>query len=357
MHVTVNSQTLARELRRVNTVVPTKTTIPILSYVLLRTGTTEDLILSALDLEVGFQTVCDAKVHQSGMITVPAKKLLDLVEQFPDADVELSLDPHGVKIASGAFESRLQTLPVSEFPALPEVPPGDRTTFTHGSFQSMLKLVRYAIAEKTTKTMVNGALITQSDGIMAMVATDGKRLSLTTRALEHPIATNIIPTKTIDALLTLFPDDAITYVQGERHLFFTAGESVLTSRMIDGKFPQYERIIPRENTQHVQVSRLTLAAALRRVGLVSDTYKTVLLNFTPNMIFISTKSVEIGDAIEAVPITDGPTCQVCVNWSFLLNFLDAASGSVITLSLGAKLLPVLCTDGQQFLNVIMQSRL
>lgn len=353
VQITVNSQSLAKALRQINLVVPAKSTIPILSYVLLRAD--DQLHLLALDLEIGLQTHCEATITTPGALVAPAKKLLDLVEQFPNADVELAVDPHGMRVSSGAFTSRLQTLLVSDFPPLPKLE-GNTTAFGPGVLQSMLRLTRYAIAEKSSKHVIDGALLTQSDNIMAVVATDGKRLSLTTREHLDRIPIAILPRKTIDILLTLFPDEALTYMQSDRHLFFQSEESLLTSRMLEGKFPQYERIIPRENTEQIVIPREAFAAALRRVGLVSDDYKTVLLHFTPDGLTITTKSSEIGDAVERIVVTSGHH-TVCVNWSFLLDFLEAASSPSVTLALGQGTSPLLLTDGSNFLNVVMQSKI
>jgi DNA polymerase-3 subunit beta len=356
--VSVNSQLLAQELRAAAKVVATKPSTPILGYVWIN-AENNALNFYGTDLEVGFSTSCAAMVTVPGTITLPAQRLLGLVEQMPDAEVTLTLDKGQVRLVCGAFKGRVQTLPADNFPLMPDVE-GERWNFAAGAFQTMISKVAYAISERSGKYVINAALLRKKNNQAAMVATDGKRLAFNTAFTSEggADADVVIPSKTLDAILQLFPDDAIDVSRGARHLFFQSGEQVLVSRTIEQPFPAFERIIPQNITNKAFVDRSQLASAIRRVGMVSEDNRATYFQFAPGTLSLATSSAEVGDATEQVTINyEGVPLKLCLNWRFVLDFLEAAEGSVVEFQIKDATTPLRVQDGgDSFLNVIMAMR-
>jgi DNA polymerase-3 subunit beta len=352
--IVVNSQTLAQELRLVNQAVATKPTLPILARVLIN-ATDDHLSFYATDLEIGFSTTCRARVTDPGRITVPAKHLLDIIEQLPNADVQIVTDRAHVHVRSGAFRSRLQTMTPGDFPVASAVE-GEPITLPTVPLQTIIRQVKVAISDNSKYT-VNGALLSLTEQVAALVATDGKRLSLATLPYHGRPESVVLPIKTLDALLTMFSEPSVEFSRSERHLFFTAGSRLLTSRTLEREFPKYERIIPRDSDKTATVDRSVLAAALRRVGLTSEQNQATYLEFSEGVLDLSSSSAELGDAVERVPLRYiGESLKVCCNWRFILDFLEVAEGQSVTLSLKDAVSPLLLTDGDNHIAVVMLMR-
>lgn len=354
MNITLNTQELATELRLLSKIVASKPSLPILSHVLLKADT--GLTLYATDLELGLRTVCPCRVDTPGTLALPLAKLASVIDQLPNADVNISLDGKQAKITSGAYKSRLQALPADEFPALPEVE-GVSSYLDARAFRQMIDRTRYAIAATGDRYLLQGALLTLAGPAAAMVATDGKRLALTTMARAGTDANVIIPVKTLDVLSSHAGAEDIELTVGENHLFFVQGTRLLTSRVIDGKFPNYQRIIPKDNHKTATVDRAALAAVLRRIGLASEQNLSVTMAFSSGELLVSSRSAEFGEAEEPMTITyDAEPLTLCVNWRYVLDFLDAAEGQTISIAMKDEKSALLLSDGEAFVNVIMTMR-
>lgn len=357
MNLSVNTQQLAKKLRLVEKIVAQKNILPVLFNALLQTDG-HDLRLSTTNTEISIATSCAAVITAPGAITLPVKPLLDIVSQISDEHTHITLEKNGVRIAAGAFKMRLQTLPAEDFPTLPAVPEGG-TLLPGDLFRTMMRKTRSAISDADKRYFMNGALFSLTEHAMAIITTDGKRLALTTA--QRPTAGNalqvIIPTKTIDVLLSSDNTEDVLFAQGERHLFFVTDDSVLSSRMVDGNFPNYQRIIPRENTHVMTISRLALLAALKRVSLAADETRIITLLIEPQALSLTSSSVLVGDAVEHLPVTyDGPSFKIALEWTGLHEFLTSSVNQNITLALKDASTAVLLTDGTDYLNVIMLRR-
>jgi DNA polymerase-3 subunit beta len=349
MNITVNSTELAQELRLLNKITPTKSPLPVLSYVLFQA--TDSLRLSATDLEVGMHTACPALITEPGSTMLPAKKLLDIIDQLPDAEVTIVSDDRNVKLTSGTFKSRLQTLPAKDFPVLPEVS-GDVATLPAMSLKRAIDNTSYAIADKTQKYIMDGALLSLNGAVMAMVATDGKRLSLVTAARpEGPDMSVVLPSKTMEVLNSLTGD--IDFSHSDRHLFFVSKGRLLFSRMLEGKFPSYQRIIPRNCDRSLTVHRGDLAAALKLVGVLADQdEQAVNIAIEPGHMTL-TSSHTSGEGEETLEIDyAGEPFKVTVKGNHVLDFLNQATEARITVA-NKQDAPLLFTDTPDFINVIV----
>src|SRR6185436_2660226 len=236
---------LLRELQFFQGIVERKNTIPILANVLMDAKGSE-VRLAATDLEVGLKSRCPAKIEKPGSLTLPAKKLFEIVKALPDTEVLIQEDKNGVKVAAERFESRLQTMSRDDFPAMPDGAGagGGDATLPRDITRQMVAKTQFAITGEDTRYFLNGALLVLRPKDMSMVATDGHRLALVTAPREAaPGAPDelrvIVQKKTLLELGRLLGEagDEVTFEKGENHLFFRFAERVLVSRMIDGQFP------------------------------------------------------------------------------------------------------------------------
>src|SRR5262249_29272019 len=262
---------LLRELQLFQGIVERKNTIPILANVLMEAKGDEVRFL-ATDLEVGLRSKCAAAVAKGGALTLPAKKFYEIVKSLPETDIRIAEDKGGVKVAADRFHSRMQTLPREDFPTLPENGGGggtSRATLPRTAVREMVAKTSFAITGEDTRYFLNGALFVLRPGDMSLVATDGHRLALVTVAREGKTVSGsgvekegdevkaILPKKTLGELSRLLQDgdQDIQYERGENHLFFDVGGRLLISRMIDGQFPAYERVIPKGNNKKIEFER------------------------------------------------------------------------------------------------------
>lgn len=348
MNVTLQTADLARELELLVKVVANKPTIPVLANILVQADGS-GLRLATTDLEIGLVTFCPATVHEPGVTTLPAKHLLDIVKLL-SGETTLTLDKTSVHLLSGAYRSRLQTYSAADYPAMPSMK--DLPTVTLSGLQDAIRRVRFAVSDKNKRYFMDGALLSFTEQGFTLAATDGHRLAYAQVASPTwECAPLIIPSKTLDKLLEI-PGEMLVAL-GQRHLFFVIDGRMLFSRMIDGKFPDYGRIIPRDNDRHVVVPRMGLKDALQRLVL---TALEVVLTFKTGVLTLTSRSAEIGDAVEQVSIVyEGPDTTVTLNGHYLLEFLSVAVESQVVLDWkGAGAL--LCTGEADYCYVQMPLR-
>src|SRR5438477_3203635 len=226
MELVVRKSDLLRELQLFQGIVERKNTIPILANVLMEANGAEVKML-ATDLEVGLRSKCTATVSKSGSLTLPAKKLYEIVKALPETDVRIEEDKGGVKVAADRFDSRMQTLPREDFPTLPESGGSPSAALPRAAFKEMVAKTHFAITSEDTRYFLNGALFVLRPDTMSLVATAGHRLALVTvprggKPEDHEEIKAILPKKTLGELARLLADgdDDIRYERGENHLFF-----------------------------------------------------------------------------------------------------------------------------------------
>lgn len=358
MNVVVNSQLLAAELRLLNKIVPSKPAVAILGYAKLTTAEGA-LRFYATDMEVGLRVECPADVAFPGSIVLPVARFLALVEQFPDADVQLQLNGKAVDVRCGAFASKVPTLSADDFPTQQTVE-GAGCSLDGDALRLLIARTRYAISATAQKYVLQGALLTATKDATAMVATDGKRLALATATAAGDGVDEerraIVPTKALDVLAGT-TDLEIALAIGPNHLFFASNGKLLTSRKVDGKFPKYESIVPRDNDKVAVVDRAALASALRRTTLVSEENRAVYATLSQGAIDLSASSVGMGQATERVAAEyEGKPLKVCVNGAYVLDFLNAAREQTVTLAFKDSKSAMLMTDGSDHVGVVMLMR-
>ena len=370
MELVVRKNDLLRELQLFQGIVERKNTIPILANVLIEANGDEVRFL-ATDLEVGLRSKCNASVAKSGSLTLPAKKFYEIIKALPETDIRIAEDKGGVKVAADRFDSRMQTLPREDFPTLPESGAGaPSATLPRSALKEMVAKTHFAITGEDTRYFLNGALFVLRPDSMSLVATDGHRLALVTVPRDGKANKDtdeiraILPKKTLGELSRLLMEGEgdIAYERGENHLFFHVGDRLLISRMIDGQFPAYERVIPKGNDKRIEFERDRLTNAVKRVALLSnERSRAVKIQIDKGKVDITSSSPDLGEAKETLTVDyAGAPMQICFNAQYVLDFLSAVSTDVVSLDLKdevsqAVMRPV-GADGSEYTYVIMPMR-
>jgi DNA polymerase-3 subunit beta len=367
MELVVRKNDLLRELQLFQGIVERKNTIPILANVLLDAKDGEVRFL-ATDLEVALRSRCEATVTKPGSLTLPAKKLFEIVRSLPDTDIRIAEDKSGVKVAADRFDSRIQTLPKDDFPTLPDGGANPTASLPGSALKEMVAKTQFAITGEDTRYFLNGAQFVLRGDSMSLVATDGHRLALVTVKRDGdaaaPEVKAILPKKTLGELGRLLSegDAAVSYERGENHLFFEVGGRKLISRMIDGQFPAYERVIPKGNDKHIEFERERLTNAVKRVALLSnERSRAVKFQIEKGKVDVTSSSPELGEAHETLPVEyDGTSLQICFNAQYVLDFLAVVATDVVALELKDEVSQAVMTpvgaEGYDYTYVIMPMR-
>ena len=371
MELTVRKSDLLPELQLFQGIVERKNTIPILANVLIEANRDGSVRLLATDLEVGLRCQCSASVAKGGSLTIPAKKLYEIVRALPETDIQIKEGAKGsVKISADRFDSRMQTLPREDFPTLPETVEGvSPVSLPRAGLREMVNKTQFAITGEDTRYFLNGALFVLQPGKMQLVATDGHRLALvaTTREKVKGEAEDvqvILPKKTLWELARLLTDgdEEVQYTAGENHLFFNVDGRQLISRVIDAQFPAYERVVPKSNDKVIEFERDRLTSAIKRVALLSsERSRAVKFQIGQDRLDITSSSPEVGEATETLVIEySGDQVEICFNAQYVLDFLSVADSDSVQLHLKDEMSQAVMTplgsDGCDYTYVIMPMR-
>src|SRR5438874_4374397 len=343
MEITVSKVELLRELSATQGVVERKTTIPILSNYLFE-ASGDRLSLTATDLDLSLRTSCNAKVKKEGSCTIPARKLHDYVKLLPDADITIKmLENHWVSIRCGRSNTKMVGMARSNFPSLPVFPTAGVVKIPAQVLRSMIARTGFAIANEESRYTLNGALMVLKPESITMVATDGHRLAHVERPGEKFEGVSgemktLVPKKAMDELKSLLDSTDAEYIEfgkDESTLYFRIGQRLLTSRQLTGQFPNFEAVLPKDNTKSVLVRCDDLNGAIQRVAQFADERSgAIRLRLEKNELKISSSSTEAGESEDAIdtaytaePLTIG------FNSAYLLDFLKAADSQEVRLEL------------------------
>jgi len=368
MELVVRKTELLRELQLFQGIVERKNTIPILANVLMEAKGDEVRML-ATDLEVALRSRCQAIVTKGGSLTLPAKKLYEIVKALPETDVRIEEDKNGVKVAADRFDSRMQTLPREDFPTLPDASGKARASLPRAALKEMVAKTQFAITGEDTRYFLNGAKFVLRPDSLTLVATDGHRLALV--EAPHKVGVTeevgvILPKKTLlelGKLLVEGGDGDVQFESGENHLFFDVGGRVLISRMIDGQFPAYERVIPKGNDKHIEFERERLTNAVKRVALLSnERSRAVKFEINKGKVEVTSSSSEFGEAREELAVDyAGTPLTISFNAQYVLDFLNVVETDAVQLSLKDEVSQAVMTpvgaEGYGYTYVIMPMRI
>jgi DNA polymerase-3 subunit beta len=370
MEFSVSKSAMLNELSTTQGVVERKTTIPILSNLLIEAKGNR-LTITATDLELSIRTSCEAKIKKEGAGTIPAKKLIELVRLLPEGEIKFKLlENHWVEVVSDKKKYKLVGMAKENFPALP-VMPHVLVKIPAAILESLIGKTKFAISMEESRYTLNGGLLILKPDTLAMVATDGHRLALAETdqklaGLNGEVKV-LIPKKAMDEVeklaSTAGSDAHVDFAKDESHLFFQVGHRLLISRILTGQFPNYEAVLPRDNNKSVVLDRTELSDAVRRVSQLADQRShAVKLAVSQEGIEISASSPEYGEAKENIEKEyKGDPISIGFNSSYMLDFLAAAADGPVSIELkdeqSAGQMRPLADESYRYRYIIMPMRI
>jgi DNA polymerase III subunit beta len=340
MEITVSRQELVKELTATQSVVERKTTIPILSNFLVE-AEGERLNITATDLDQAIRTCATVKVKKPGSCTIPARKLYDYIKLLPEGDISIKLlENHWVQIRSGRSLTKMVGMARANYPQVPEFPVVTAASIPAAALKTLIARTIFAISNEESRYTLNGALLVLKAESLAMVATDGHRLSFVEKANELLEGMSgekrvLIPRKALGELQQLLANseaDRVDFADDEHTLFFRVGHRTLSTRRLSGQFPNYEAVMPRDNSKFAVVRSSELAAAIQRVAQFADERSgAIRLRLEANELKISSQSTESGESEDTIDTPySGDPIMVGFNSVYILDFLKSlgAEGEV-----------------------------
>ncbi|HEY3897248.1 MAG TPA: DNA polymerase III subunit beta [Chthoniobacter sp.] len=363
MKFSVSKEKLLAGLQTVQNVVSTRTTLPILSNVLLQ-ASEDHLRLTTTDLDVGVSGAITAQIEKPGATTLPARRLATIVRELPAAEILVEIDSKNVaSIRCGQSFFKILGLPEEEFPPLPKL--NESRTFTIGQqlLRDALKKTSYAISTDETRYVLNGILFSFKENKLTLVATDGRRLALVDLEIEFPRSQEvdiIVPTKAVTELGRLLGDEGdVRLSVDENQVAFQIGDTLLASKLIEGNYPNYRQVIPAEAKERITLERELFLNAVHRVSLLSsEKSNSVKLVFSKNNIEIAANTPDVGEAKESLAVAyKGREFSIAFNPEFLQAPLRVLTNDEVYLDLIDEMSPGVIKIQSPFLYVLMPMRI
>ena len=326
MKFKITRDNLQKGLAAVAASIPSRTTLPVLSNILLDVG--EDSVgMSGTDLDIAVSLRVPAEVDEPGSLTVPAKKLQELARELPEHPVKVTTKGDRFELACGRATFRLNGMPRDEFPTFPAVDFAESWKVRGTVLQDLIRQTSFAVSTEESRPILNGVLWQFGENEMRMVATNGHRLARMTATVVSPGAPRadlIVPPKALSQVERLFAGtEEIEVARSENHLGFRMDGTEVFTRLIEGPYPNYEQVIPRDNDKIVVASKTQLTHALRRMAVVaSDQTHRVRLSFLPGMLRLAVETPDLGEAQEEVEVDyQGESIDIGFNAAYLLEVL------------------------------------
>jgi DNA polymerase-3 subunit beta len=368
MNLTISKEQIINGLQAVQNVVSTRTTLPILSNVLLR-AEGEKLELTATDLDVTIACAVEAKVKKPGASTVPVKRLFGIVRELSNSEIDLEVDEKNVcSIRSGPSFYKINGLSADEFPPMPKFKEDKKVVLPQETVRGMMKKTSFAISTDESRYVLNGIYFSLKDHKMTMVATDGRRLALVDEEVDIAESSHgefIVPAKTVNELNRLLQDKGeleLRYAENQAsfNLKHEKGSAILiVTKLIEGNYPNYRQVIPAETKERVPLVREEFLHALRRAEIMtSEKSNSVKLAFSKNKLEITANSPEVGEAKESLAVNyKGPEMAIAFNPKYMIDPLNALPNDEVFLELIDELSPGVLKINGPFLYVVMPMRL
>lgn len=368
MNLTITKEQIINGLQAVQNVVNARTTLPILSNVLLR-AEGDKLEFTATDLDVTIVCSVEAKVKKPGATTVPVKRLFGIVRELANTEIDLEVDDkHNCTIRSGSSFYRINGLGAEEFPPLPRFKEDKKVVLQQDTVRSMLKKTSFAVSSDESRYVLNGIFLSLKDHKVTMVATDGRRLALVDEDAdisEKSQGEFIVPSKTVNELNRLLQD------KGDLEILFTENQAsfslkgeksspvLIITKLVEGNYPNYRQVIPTETKERVPLMREEFLHALRRAEIMtSEKSNSVKLSFGKNKLEITANSPDVGEAKETIAINyKGPEIAIAFNPKYMIDPLNALANDEVFIELIDELSPGVLKINGPFLYVVMPMRL
>src|SRR5271157_1377000 len=368
MNLTIAKDQLLHGLQSVQNIVSTRTTLPILSNVLLKAGENK-LEFTATDLDVTIACSVEANVKKMGASTTPVKRFFSIIRELTSPEIELEVDEkNACSVRAGASFYKINGLSADEFPPVHTLKDDKKITIPQEKFKGMLRKTSFAISTDESRYVLNGIFISLKEHKITMVATDGRRLALVDEEVDIPETSQgefIIPTKTVNELARLLGEKGDVEIRiGENQASFTLnddkGFSVLVlSKLVEGNYPNYRQVIPTETKERIALPREEFLAATRRAQIMtSDKANSIKIAVSRNNLAITANSPDVGEARESLAINyKGKEMAIAFNPAYLIEPLGALTEDEVFLELIDELSPGVLKINGPFLYVVMPMRL
>ena len=362
MKFTIERATFLDALQKVQNVVPARSTLQILSNALL-VAENGSLTLTTTDLDISVRCKVEAVVEEAGATTLPIRRLVSIVRELSESSIDVEVDDSDTAtVQCGSSFFKIVGLPKRDFPP---VPGADGTVFFRidsGVFLEMLRKTSYAVSTDETRRVLTGVLLSFRDGKLTTVATDGRRLALVEHEIEFPPETErdiVLPAKSVAELMHVLRDEGDLRIYTQKtQAVFELGDTMLSTKLIDGAYPNYRQVIPANFDERVVISREELLQALRRVSVVTtDKSNATTLTFAENILTIVTKTPEVGEARETIPVKyTGAEITVTFNPEYVMDPLRNLDTDEVYFDLSNGHSPATIKCELPFLYVLMPLR-
>jgi len=326
MKFTITRQNLHQGLAAVSASIPSKTTLPVLSNILLEVRD-DGVWMSGTDLDVAVRVRAPADVDEAGSLTAPGKKLQEIARELPDQPVEVTVRGDQLELKCGRSAFKLNGLPSEEFPTLPGVDFQEGWSITGKELQRLIHHTSFAVSTEESRPILNGVLWELRDGLMRMVATNGHRLARMAVPAGPATATSadfIVPPAALQQVQRLFKsEDQLEVARDGNHLGFRAGGTEVYTRLIEGTYPNYEQVIPKDNDRIAIVDKGMLESSVRRMAVVaSDQTHRIRLVFEKDRVHLNVLTPDLGEGQDELELHfDGPELEIGFNANYLLEVL------------------------------------
>jgi DNA polymerase-3 subunit beta len=368
MNLTITKEKLLHGLQTVQNVVSTRTTLPVLSNVLMK-GEDGKLEFTATDLDVTISCKVEASVKKKGGAAIPVKRFFGVVRELASPEIELEVDDkHACSIRAGASFYKINGLSADEFPPVPKFKEEKKIIVPQDKIKGMLRKTSFAISTDESRYVLNGIFLILKEHKITMVATDGRRLALVDEDLDIPENSQgefIFPTKAVNEMTRLLGDKGDVEIKfSENQVFLSLADekgntAVVISKLVEGNYPNYKQVIPSETKERVALPREEFLAALRRAQIMtSDKANSVKLGITRNNLAITANSPDVGEARETLAINyKGKDMQIAFNPAYLIDPLNVLTEDEVFMELIDELSPGVLKINGPFLYVVMPMRL
>jgi DNA polymerase-3 subunit beta len=363
LKATCSRDELTRALGIVSRGVSTRTTVQILAGILLQ-ASGEKLDLAATDMELSLRTSLEAQVEAEGSVVVPGRLLLELARLLPgeEVSIEHKLEEAAVEVRSGSATYRLHTYNAEDFPRLPDAAAADRHEVDREMLLETVARVSRSASRDESRPVLTGVLMRFEPGKLVMAATDSYRLSVKETATEGsvPELEAIVPARALGELVRIAQaGEGIELGVHENQVVFSTGDALLTTRRIDGQFPNYRQLVPEAFDHELMLPRDELLDVVRRVAVMAQRNSPLRLRFAEGELTVSAQTQDVGEARESLPVSfAGEPLEIGFNAEFLRDGVESVSGEQLRLKLISPLRPaVLQGDDDDFLYLIMPIRL
>jgi DNA polymerase-3 subunit beta len=361
MKFKVEKNILISGIQTVQNVIITKSSLPILSNILIETQE-DGLRLTATDLDIGITCLIPVNIQEAGAVTVPAKRFSDIIKELPGSSISVTTKKNNqVNIETDLCQFKIMGLAREEFPKLPEFKDKEVFKLEQSVLKEMLNLTSFSVSIDETRYILNGILFKVNKNGLILVATDGKRLAVVEKKLNYSVSQEIsiiIPIKTIHELnRNLKEEGELSIVLGSNQALFDLGGVVIISRLIEGEFPDYKQVIPPTTENKLRVRREDLLLAVKRAALLSTPdYQAVKLEIFKNKLVVSKSTPDVGESREELVVAyQGKELAIGFNPNYLIDVLKNLGEESIDIELSDSEKPgVIRIDGYTYIVLPMR---